>query len=62
MAIESEAEKAAEAIGTDEDEMIVFTDAVVKSDGRITVPKSSRDRHGIDVGDYVDVILVAKND
>lgn len=62
MQTDSNAKQAAEAIQNSDGELIVFTDARVKSDGRLTIPKESRERRDIEPGDYVDVILVTDDE
>lgn len=43
-------------------DLVVVTDAVVKSDGRLTIPAETRERYGIEEGDYVDALLMPDRD
>lgn len=49
-------QQAAEALGG-EDTAIV-TDLTVGPDGRVFIPKKTRERYGIEEGDFVDAVLV----
>lgn len=51
-------EERAESLAEEDDESVLITDWKVRSDGRLTIPKDTRERHDIEEGDYVDAVLV----
>lgn len=62
MEINDEAAQKADELADDDDRLIVVTDAKVQSDGRISIPYETRERYGIEEGDYLDGVLVIGED
>lgn len=56
MAIDTPAERTAQAL-LEEDDIIVVPDLKVGEGGRLHIPKDTRERHDIEEGEYVDCVL-----
>jgi len=58
MTMNDDAQKTAEELADDDQQVVVVTGLQVGTDGRLHVPKSTRERYDIGEGDYVDAVLV----
>jgi hypothetical protein len=62
MEIADDAAQKADDMADDGDRLIVATDMKVQSDGRISIDSSTRERYGIEEGEYVDAVLIRGED
>jgi hypothetical protein len=62
MEITDEAAHKAEELADDDDRLVIATDMKVQSDGRVSIDSATRERYGIEEGDYVDGVLVLGED
>jgi len=61
MSGKTDAERFMEDSETDETTRIVASDVRVGAGGRVTIPHDARERHEIEDGDYVDLVVVAES-
>lgn len=62
MATNDDARRQAEELADENDRIVTVADWRVGSDGRLHVPKDTRERHGIEEGDYVDAMLIVPDE
>lgn len=62
MEITDEAAHKAEELADDDDRLVIVTDAKMQSGGRIGIDSDTRERYGIEEGDFVDAVLVLGED
>ena len=62
MEITDEAAHKAEELADDGDRLIIATDMKVQSGGRIGIDSDTRERYGIEEGEFVDAVLVVGED
>ena len=62
MEITDEAAQKAEELADDNDRLVVGTDMKVQQDGRVTIDGDTRERYGIEEGDFIDAVFVVGED
>jgi len=62
MATNDDAHDRAEELADEQEQLVPVTDWKVGSDGRLHIPKDTRERYGIEHGDFVDAVLVVEGE
>lgn len=58
MSMNDDTREQPDGLADDNQETVAVTDLILGSDGRITIPKDTRERYDIEEGDYLDAVLV----